>query len=179
MFFEEPGQLVEVAPEIYCCPFLTEDFCELLIALGNSKPDGWTVNTKDRYYSTQDFMLHIQSPELFNPIVEELDRVIWPKIDKVWSINSIEVSQAFIVKYSQDTQTSLDLHTDSSFITGSIKLNRGYSGANVLFPRQKFNTKDIPVGHIMLFPSQLTHPHYVEKLTSGEKFSLIIWTDEK
>jgi hypothetical protein len=35
------------------------------------------------------------------------------------------------------------------------------------------------VGHCILFPSMVTHAHYVSELTSGEKYSLTMWTSRQ
>ena len=75
-----------------------------------------------------------------------------------------------------DTQTQLNLHCDASLVTGSVKLNDDYKGAELVFPRQKFSNKDVPVGKCILFPGQLTHGHECQELVSGVKYSLTIWT---
>lgn len=178
-FHEEDTKIALVAPDIYCKPFLSQEFCSLLVSLATSNELGWTVNVRDKYYSTVDYMLQIQVPEIFSSIKEELSRVVWPELADEWSLDELEVSQAFIVHYSLNKQLSLKEHTDTSYVSCAIKLNDKYEGAELVFPRQGFTTKDIPIGDIIIWPSKLTHPHYVTQLKSGEKFSLILWTDEK
>jgi predicted 2-oxoglutarate/Fe(II)-dependent dioxygenase YbiX len=75
-----------------------------------------------------------------------------------------------------DTQTTLGLHTDASLFTGSVKLNDNYSGAELIFPRQNFTNKDVPVGKCILFPGMVTHGHSVNELLEGVKYSLTMWT---
>ena len=70
------------------------------------------------------------------------------------------------------------MHHDDSYITGSIKLNNDYTGAELLFPRQKFSNKDVQVGDLLLFPGEVTHPHKCAPLKSGEKYSLTMWTKD-
>ena len=77
-----------------------------------------------------------------------------------------------------DTQKSLPPHHDDSFITGSVKLNSNYDGAEVLFPRKNFTNRHIEVGDLLLWPGNITHLHESTELISGEKYSLTIWTDE-
>ncbi|HAI39088.1 MAG TPA: hypothetical protein DCM40_13690, partial [Maribacter sp.] len=83
---------------------------------------------------------------------------------------------AFTMRYAMDTQTTLGFHTDASLVTGSVKLNDDYVGAELIFPHQSFSNKDVPVGHCLLFPSQVTHGHKVDTLKSGIKYSLTMWT---
>ena len=84
---------------------------------------------------------------------------------------------AFTMRYSVDTQKDLPLHTDASLVTGSIKLNDDYEGADLVYPRQNFSNKDIPVGKCILFPGMVTHGHACQTLTKGVKYSFTIWTN--
>ena len=61
-------------------------------------------------------------------------------------------------------------------VTGSVKLNDDYEGATLIFPRQDVTNKDIPIGKMIVFPSQVTHGHYVDELQSGTKYSATFWT---
>jgi hypothetical protein len=86
------------------------------------------------------------------------------------------VRDVFVMKYNLSGQTSLGLHHDASLVTGSVKLNSDYKGAELSFPRQGFTNEDVPVGDIILFPGQVTHGHRCEELEGGTKYSLTIWT---
>jgi hypothetical protein len=114
---------------------------------------------------------------------------LWDELEWVWKEQLGKVAEkkwtpmehmglrdAFTMRYSMDTQTSLGFHTDASLVTGSVKLNDDYEGAELIFPHQNFSNKDVPVGHCILFPSQVTHGHKVEPLKSGVKYSLTMWT---
>ena len=83
---------------------------------------------------------------------------------------------AFVMKYSMDTQRSLNLHNDASMVTGSVKLNDNYTGADLWYPRQQISNKDIPVGKMILFPGQVTHGHECTPLEEGIKYSLTMWS---
>ena len=86
------------------------------------------------------------------------------------------IRDLFVIKYSPRTQKSLNLHTDISLISGSVKLNDGYTGAELYFPRQQFYNKDIEVGDLLLWPSQVTHPHESLPIYDRTKYSLVLWT---
>ena len=114
---------------------------------------------------------------------------LWKECQKLWKDKLAKISEthwtpleyiglrdAFTMRYSMDTQTSLGFHTDASLITGSVKLNDNYEGATLFFPHQDFTNADVPVGSCILFPSQVTHGHYVDELKSGVKYSLTMWT---
>ena len=80
------------------------------------------------------------------------------------------------MKYALDTQVSLNLHHDASLVTGSVKLNEDYTGAELIYPRQGITNKDIPVGKMLLFPGAVSHGHECLSLKSGIKYSLTIWS---
>ena len=63
-------------------------------------------------------------------------------------------------------------------MSASIKLNTGYEGSDLWFPRQKFSSKKVNVGTALLWPGQITHPHKATELTKGEKYSITLWTKQ-
>jgi len=138
----------------------------------------WTSNHKDRDYSTQDLHLNECLPDLHSMFVEYLEKEIYPLASDFWDIPEFVVKDIFVVKYTLDTQTSLKPHHDSSFITGSVKLNDGYEGALLNFPRKDFTNEGIEVGDLLLWPGNITHRHECTRLLRGEKYSLTIWSDE-
>lgn len=81
----------------------------------------------------------------------------------------------FIVKYSMNSQRSMEEHHDASILSIMIKLNSEFEGTDLVFPRQGWSNKDIPVGWGVIFPGQLTHPHYTTPLTSGMRMGLTGW----
>ena len=67
-------------------------------------------------------------------------------------------------------------HNDASMVSGSLKLNEGYQGAELSFPRQHFTNRHVPRGVMLMWPGQVTHPHVCEPLEEGVKYSLTLWT---
>lgn len=153
--------------------FMSEEYCEELIALSDSH-GGWAPLPGDIHPAQE-----IRMKELGE----------WTRLERHWQIH-IEplirehwkgcspygLRDAFTMRYSLDTQTSLTHHCDNSLVTGSVKLNDNYKGASLVFPRQNFNNDDIPVGKMLLFPGQVTHGHHVTELEAGVKYSLTLWS---
>ena len=116
-------------------------------------------------------------PGLWEESEQHWNDVVAPIIERYWRpLAHHHLRKAFIMKYSSDTQRTLGLHNDSSLVTGSVKLNDDYEGATLYWPRQGISNSDIPVGKMVLFPSQVTHGHYVDELKSGTKYSATFWT---
>jgi len=153
--------------------FMSQDHCEDLIALSD-RHGGWAPLPGDIHPAQE-----IRMKELGEWIRLEKHwlEYVEPIISAHWEGCSMYgLRDAFTMRYSLDTQTSLTHHCDNSLVTGSVKLNNNYEGASLVFPRQKFNNNDIPVGKMLLFPGQVTHGHHVTELTSGVKYSLTAWS---
>jgi len=165
-----------VAEDILHAPFLSKDFCQTLFDFAKSF-EGWESNRQDTHYSTHDCHLKKHAPVFYDIISDALEEVIFPKAASWWEINAFEVSDMFIVKYSEETQKSLAYHHDESYISASIKINDDYKGGVLNFPHKKYDNSNLSVGDIILWPSQITHLHGSSKV-EGEKYSLTIWTQQ-
>ena len=155
--------------------FLESDQCQLLIEMAE-KHGGWTPMPGDKF-PAQEIRLWDISEELFKKLESHWNAYIKPICEDYWSpMMHHSIRDAFVMKYTMDTQRSLPLHQDASLVTASIKLNEDYEGADLVFPRQGKTNKDVPVGEAILFPGQVTHGHKCEELKSGVKYSLTIWT---
>jgi hypothetical protein len=157
---------------------MTEEACNYLVEFGKASSK-WRKLVKDKLYSTVDLHLNEELPNVYSELEFAILNHIMPKVEKEWLVPNVAIRQLFMVYYSKKVQTNLKLHHDDSFITMSVKLNNEYTGAELYFPRQKFSNKTIPVGNILIWPSQITHPHQCTTLESGEKFSLTVWTHDK
>mgnify|MGYP003309803743 CR=1 FL=1 len=102
---------------------------------------------------------------------------IVPITERYWKpLQMYGLRDGFVMRYAMDTQVNLNLHHDASLVTGSVKLNDDYKGAELIYPRQGVDNVDVPVGKCILFAGQLTHGHECLKLTEGIKYSLTIWS---
>lgn len=170
-------KLEEVGPDILCCKFLTPEGIDLIMNCIGAV-NKWSANHRDKDYFTQDMHFKKDLPDLYDMITEYLEREIYPLASEFWDIPDFVVKELFAIRYTLDTQTSLDTHHDSSFITGSVKLNQGYLGAELYFPRKIFNNANVEVGDLLLWPGNITHLHGCSRLVEGEKYALTIWTEE-
>jgi len=60
-------------------------------------------------------------------------------------------------------------------VSASVRLNDGYAGGALEFPRQGFNNASTPVGTLVAWPSLVTHPHRSVPVRRGVKYSLTVW----
>tara|TARA_R110002153_G_scaffold241317_1_gene396272 strand:- start:2842 stop:4620 length:1779 start_codon:yes stop_codon:yes gene_type:complete len=163
----------EVAPEILVTDFLSKSQCDYLISKSESNGD-WGQMEGDKFPAQE---IRIKKIGLWH----EYERLWHEKLGKIaekhWHpMAHYGLRDAFTMRYGLDTQKELGLHTDASLVTGSVKLNEDYEGAELLFPRQKFSNINVGVGQCILFPGEVTHGHEVPPLLSGVKYSLTMWT---
>jgi hypothetical protein len=153
--------------------FLTPSQCEEMIRLADTH-GGWGELQGDKFPAQE---IRLKRLGLWEQMEEHWRKVIFPICERYWHpLQMYALRDAFVMRYSLDTQTSLALHHDASLVTGSVKLNDDFLGAELYFPRQSISNRDIPIGKCILFPGQVTHGHTCTELTYGVKYSLTMWT---
>ncbi|MFO0002191.1 MAG: 2OG-Fe(II) oxygenase [bacterium] len=175
----KPAKLTMIAENIIHTPFLDDEFVESIYFIAKEHQE-WGRNKQDIFYSTEDlfFSKFEYLQDLDSLLKERLELDIFPRLLKFWSLDEIIVTELFAVRYTMEGQKKLDLHSDESFISCSIKLNNNYTGGNLFFPLQNFSNESVPPGDLLIWPSRITHPHQSTLLSSGEKYSITVWTEE-
>jgi hypothetical protein len=178
----ECGIKYDVINDIIITPFWTKEFCNDLVKVADFYQNRFNSNiefTKGtaKQIGWADLSIDKISPVLFEDFVYHYKNKINPLLKKIYSGN-IEIDgwfSPYIIRYNQIGQHT-DLHHDVSTLTLNIKLNNEYEGCDLVFPRQEFSSKNIPVGSAMIWPSTVTHPHGSTELNCGTKYSFVSWT---
>ena len=170
------GDAVEAAPDIITMPFWTPEFCATVVRAAQAA-GGFGHESSDPVGS-YDLSLAAISPRLFEALEQDIGMRLWPAIRQWWPIVDYHgLRDAFVIHYAMGQQETLRLHHDVAQVSASIKLNSGYEGAELVFPRQGFSNASVPVGDVIVWPSLVTHPHESLPLRGGEKYSLTIWCE--
>jgi hypothetical protein len=164
----------ELGNEILVVPFWTEGFCSTVIraaeAVGAFEPQPHDP------VPGHEVSLAIISPRLFEAVEIDLGRRIWPQLQTVWPyIDYHGLRDVFVIKYAIGEQEHLRMHHDVAQVSASVKLNVGYEGAVLDFPRQGVSNESVAVGELVVWPSLVTHPHQATPLQHGVKYGLTIW----
>ncbi|MGD9703063.1 MAG: hypothetical protein AB7Q42_15350 [Acidimicrobiia bacterium] len=164
----------EVASDVVAVPFWTPAFCAAVIraaeAVGAFEPQ------PDDPVPGHEVSLAVISPGLFAAVEQDLGERVWPQLREVWPyIDYYGLRDAFVIRYALGEQESLRIHHDVAQLSGSVKLNEGYDGGVLQFPRQSFTNEELAVGELLAWPSLVTHPHETTQLVSGVKYALTIW----
>lgn len=163
-----------VGPDLVVVPCWTPEFCATLVraaeAIGAFEPQ------PDDPVPGHEVSLAVISPRLFETVQEDFGARIWPQLQTVWPyVDYYGLRDAFVIRYASGEQESLRIHHDVAQVSGSIKLNDGYSGADLVFPRQLFDNSAVAVGEMLVWPSLVTHPHETAQLDVGVKYALTVW----
>lgn len=171
---DEREGLTELGNEVYTVPFWTPRFCDTVIRAAEAV--GAFELQPDDPVPGHEVSLAVISPRLFEQVEIDLGRRIWPQLQEVWPfIDYHGVRDVFVIKYELGQQEHLRMHHDVAQVSASVKLNEGYEGAVLDFPRQGVDNGGVPVGELVVWPSLVTHPHQATQLLSGVKYGLTVW----
>ena len=168
------GKFEYIERDVITTPFFIKDYCDHLISLFEDY--GFEIDEDGNYDL---LMSHINDGNnICNLFLDYIEKYVEPEILKNWTPtikNRLWASYPvpFCKKFSNTGQNKLKLHNDNSLFTLFIKLNDDYGGCETIFPRQNWDLNKIPVGHLVVFPGSITHPHFAKKLNWGTKYSLV------
>ena len=171
---DERSGVRNLGDEVLLVPFWTPPFCATVVraaeAVGAFEPQ------PDDPVPGHEVSLALISPRLFEAVEIDLGRRIWPQLQQVWPyIDYRGLRDVFVIRYAMGEQEHLRMHHDIAQVSGSVKLNDGYDGAVLDFPRQHINNEPAGIGEMVVWPSLVTHPHQTTPLRSGVKYALTIW----
>ena len=175
-YLANPGAESQVyGPEMLLVEFMPPQACADLIEFAEER-GGWAPMPEDRF-PAQEIRLRDLSARLLRELEEAWMSIVAPIVERYWApVRMYGLRDAFLIKYTPQTQKALALHNDASLVTGCVKLNDAYEGGELVWPRQQVTNVGVPVGKLILFPGQVTHGHHAAEVKSGTKYSLTIWT---
>ena len=173
LYIPHHGKADILEKDMLLIDFMTPDQCEQLIEIANSH-GGYAPLPGDKFPA---YEIRMKELGLWEELQKHWEEKVYPIVeDYWWPMQMYGLRDAFVMRYSVDTQKSLPMHNDASLVTGSVKLNDDYEGASLVFPRQNINNDDIPIGKCILFPGMVTHGHECTELKSGVKYSFTMWS---
>ena len=171
---DSSSNLERVGDELLVLSCWTSEFCSLIIRA--TQAAGCFAPTAGDPVPGHEVSLALISPRLFENIQNDFGMRIWPQLQQHWPLIDYHgIQDIFVIKFEVGQQQELRLHHDIAQVSASIKLNNDYEGAELEFPRQKYSNREIPVGHMLAWPSLVTHPHRSSPIVSGVKYSATVW----
>ncbi|HEX7097243.1 MAG TPA: hypothetical protein VF183_15260 [Acidimicrobiales bacterium] len=162
------------APDIVQVPFWTPELCATVIRLAEAA-EAWDRDEDDPVPGAE-VSLAALSPRLFGHLGVHLRERVLPVLRQVWpELADTDLHDAFVIKYAAGPHAELRLHHDVAQISGTVRLNDGYEGGRLEFPRQGWDNRAVPIGNLVVWPSLVTHPHRSTPVTAGVKYGLTLW----
>ena len=163
----------ELGPDLFVVPFWTPEFCAAVVRaaeLVGFAPD------PDDPVPGHEVSLAAISPQLYAAVQDDLGARIWPQLQEVWPLIDYHgLRDAFVIRYALGEQEELRAHHDVAQVSATVKLDDDHDGAELRFPRQGVDNRDVPVGALLAWPSLVTHAHEAAPLRRGVKHGLTIW----
>jgi hypothetical protein len=170
---DERTGLSDIGPELFAVPFWTPEFCAAIVRAASLI--GFSPDPNDPVPGHEVSLAAI-SPALFAHVQDDLGVRIWPQLQEAWPLIDYHgVRDAFVIRYAAGEQEELRLHHDIAQVSGSVKLDEGFEGSELRFPRQGVDNAEVPVGTLLVWPSLVTHPHETAPLRRGVRHGLTIW----
>jgi hypothetical protein len=152
----------------------TPDMCKFIIneceKYANNN-GGWTLKRHDNYPTTDLPVEKIHS--IFGLVLETMNTVS-NKVKKSYGLNesiTIDVKDLFVVKYKDNAQNYLDLHSDGSFLSFNILLSdkNDFEGGGTYFDDGL--TAQLEQGDILIHSSRIKHAGL--PITKGTRYLLV------
>jgi len=163
-----------IGPDLYVTSFWTPGFCDTIARAAEAT--GAFAQQPDDPVPGHEVSLAVISPRLFEAVQDDLGARIWPRLQTEWAyIDYYGLRDVFVIRYALGEQEHLRIHHDVAQVSASVKLNDGYEGGELEFPRQGATNAELAVGEMLAWPSLVTHPHQTNQLVRGVKYALTIW----
>ncbi len=163
-----------VASDIVQVPFWTPEFCATVVRLAEAA-EMWDHDADDPVPGAEASIAAL-SPRLFAHVQAHVDARVMPVLAQVWpEMAHTTLHDAFVIKYAVGASDELRLHHDIAQISASLRLGATYAGGRLEFPRQGWHNGEVPVGHLVVWPSLVTHPHRSTPVEAGVKYGVTLW----
>ena len=180
--FENRG----VGTDIYCIPIFNKIFCDELLSIAHTAPEGETIQEVDgepvlmagwgtnRHVNYPTYDIELKSLGLYSVYEAFMNEFIYPLmyfIYKEYKQPPTLVSESFLVKYTSNNK-SLGCHMDSSLASVNISLNDSFVGGGTYFPKQKL-LQQPKLGYGIIHPGGVSHKHGAKSILKGERYQLV------
>jgi hypothetical protein len=170
---DERTGVTELGSDLLVVPFWTKAFCATIVRAAGLV--GFAPDPDDPVPGHEVSLASI-SPRLYAATQDDLGVRIWPQLRDVWPLIDYHgLRDAFVIRYALGEQEALRAHHDVAQVSATVKLDDDHDGAELRFPRQGVDNREVPVGALLAWPSLVTHPHEAAPLRRGVKHGLTIW----
>ena len=131
------GKVTQAGPEIFVMPMWTEEYCAYIVERVEEEREfrrgqGYSGIGEHQKIKTTDVKLN-DLPDVFAGYLRTYQNLLSKIIKKIWLV-AVDHDDAFITRYTMDSQVQLLPHIDqSSIVSMTVKLNQGLRGRGASF----------------------------------------------
>jgi hypothetical protein len=170
---------VEVAPDIWSLKLLTDSDCQKILDIIRTCEFSSQVGD---LVPMEELLLEELDCVFYNSLIRYLESHVGDFYNNHYNNTNFSVLSAWFDRLGANVQScdvetdAVRLHHDKSRITMSLVLNNDFTGGDLWFPRQNFKNTHIAPGTLLMWPGLVTHPKCVLPVTSGTRYTMIIFT---
>jgi hypothetical protein len=157
---------------LICKSFFKTEVCKWIIQETENhviKNNGWKIKRHNKY-STVDININ-EITNIFSFVLSSF-LSIWQNVKQFYNIHDemeANIIDGFIVKYSENGQTGVDIHKDEGFLTFNILLNDNFEGGGTWF-EDGVNVK-LEIGDLLVHSGKISHSG--KPITKGSRYVLV------
>ena len=141
-------------------------FCETMIRAAEAVGFTWNSNC---------LRVSDISPRLFEHIQADVVGRIVPNVHELWPSFECNALSNLLVTKQVGTVGLTSPDHDGRERIGSVRLNTGYRGGNLVFASQNYHDGYEPVGELFVWsPKDIRH-HGTEPVDHGVKYTVMMW----
>ena len=115
-----------------------------------------------------------------SPVITNLYNSVRPGLERtikdIAKERRLRLQTPYLVRYLPQVREDIEIHTDRSFWTCVLYLNRSFNGGELEFPTLGLTIRPSP-GFAVIFPGGELYPHRSKPVTAGCKYALVLMTD--
>ena len=153
-----PARVTALGPDLLVVPFWTPR------VLRRDRPGGRARRVRRRSATIPSPVTRCRSRRsargCTRPSQDDLGRRIWPQLQDGLAAHRLPRAPRRLRHPLRPRRAGgAAEHHDVAQVSASVKLDDGYEGAELRFPRQGVDNRRVPVGALLAWPSLVTHPH--------------------
>lgn len=174
--------MTEVSPGVFQCDMMQPEYCAMLAEEVQAFEDTDLPHLRPNSMNNYGVIVnHIGMKWMMDILVEKYMRRIGAVLFPDDGGATLDSQHSFVVKYAEDEDRSLDMHTDDSEVTLNLSLVDTFTGAGLTFCGRADSTShrksslvyEHRVGRAVFHAG--VHRHGANRLESGVRLNLIVW----
>ncbi len=162
-------RIARVVAGIYYGMLLSGESVEPLLLAASASDSNFEIDRGDNP-PAEDFNV-LKSQQLYEAY-QKISSSAIAVAEQLTGMKRLNWQSPYLVRYSEDRRSELDLHADNSRLTFVLYLNDNFKGGELDFPTLGVRLQP-KAGFLAIFPGGKLYPHRSLKVIGGTKYALV------